>query len=313
MVFLTCSYIAETHPKVTLIPFYGGGKGQSLQIVEKADGSVMTYIIKTPEIKPTIPEDSINAADLENPPLPSKQDRDFSSDIRNIHKTALDIIKLQDTAKKNGQLNPEQEKAYKKNMDSLNSSAKNLAELQEEEDEFSFENREGLSEWFERKKTIQKEKDKQKEEEKENNKKKPESEKNKEEEKEEEESEDTDGVAIGLPPEDASVAEAKPVGLAVAGKNTNFSSLLESLTFLLLGEGGVAASKPIATAVVGPGGLAIARPVGTAIAGVAPDQALVPIYAEGYVLGNKPKKHGKNKPASASEYLNRIITKYHQV
>lgn len=222
MVFLTCSYIAETHPKVTLIPFYGGGKGQSLQIVEKADGSVMTYIIKTPEIKPTIPEESINTSELENPPLPSKQDRDFSSDIRNIHKTALDIIKLQDTAKKNGHLSPEQEKAYRKNMDSLNSSAKNLAELQQEEDEFSFENREGLSEWFERKKTIQKEKDKKKEEEE--NKKKPEGEKNKEEEKEkeEEESEDSDGVAIGLPPEDASVAEAKPVGLAVAGKNVFF-------------------------------------------------------------------------------------------
>lgn len=36
----------------------------------------------------------------------------------------------------------------------------------------------------------------------------------------------------------------------------------------IAGEGGVASSKPIATAVVGPGGLAVARPVATAIAGV---------------------------------------------
>ncbi|KAK6641844.1 hypothetical protein RUM44_013562 [Polyplax serrata] len=60
----------------------------------------------------------------------------------------------------------------------------------------------------------------------------------------------SDGVSISTPPDGASVAEAKPIGLAIAG------------------PGGVAASKPQGTAVVGPGGLAIARPVGTAIAGV---------------------------------------------
>ncbi|XP_066999532.2 uncharacterized protein [Anabrus simplex] len=59
-----------------------------------------------------------------------------------------------------------------------------------------------------------------------------------------------DGVSIQLPPAGASVAEARPVGLSIAG------------------VGGVAASKPQATAVVGPAGLAIARPVATAIAGV---------------------------------------------
>lgn len=79
----------------------------------------------------------------------------------------------------------------------------------------------------------------------------------------------------------------------------------------------MAASKPIATAVVGPGGLAIARPVGTAIAGVSPDQALVPIYAE---AGEDPPQKGQKKPnkgerrkLGTSEYLNRIIHKYHQV
>lgn len=65
---------------------------------------------------------------------------------------------------------------------------------------------------------------------------------------------------------------------------------------------------------VGPGGLAIARPVGTAIAGVAPDQALVPIYAEGYVGGTKPKRYNSsNKGDATSEFLNKIISKYHQV
>lgn len=72
----------------------------------------------------------------------------------------------------------------------------------------------------------------------------------------------------------------------------------------------MAASKPIATAVVGPGGLAIARPVGTAIAGVSPDQALVPIYAEGFAGGVKPGKGGKE--TSSSEYINKLINRFHQ-
>lgn len=46
---------------------------------------------------------------------------------------------------------------------------------------------------------------------------------------------DTDSVQVNSPGKDASVAEAKPVGLAIAG------------------VGGVASSKPSATAVVGPG------------------------------------------------------------
>lgn len=40
----------------------------------------------------------------------------------------------------------------------------------------------------------------------------------------------------------------------------------------IAGEGGVASSKPVATAVVGPGGLAVARPIATAIAGVSPNE-----------------------------------------
>lgn len=40
----------------------------------------------------------------------------------------------------------------------------------------------------------------------------------------------------------------------------------------IAGVGGVASSKPIATAIVGPGGLAVARPVATAIAGIKPSE-----------------------------------------
>jgi hypothetical protein len=62
--------------------------------------------------------------------------------------------------------------------------------------------------------------------------------------------EDLESTEIRPPPPEASVAEAQPVGIAIAG------------------VGGVAQAQPIGQAVVGPGGLAIARPIGTAIAGV---------------------------------------------
>ncbi|KAJ1528411.1 hypothetical protein ONE63_006825 [Megalurothrips usitatus] len=63
-------------------------------------------------------------------------------------------------------------------------------------------------------------------------------------------SDSSDTVTIVQPPPNASMAEAKPVGIAVAG------------------EGGVASSRPQATALVGPGGLAVAKPIATAVAGI---------------------------------------------
>lgn len=82
-----------------------------------------------------------------------------------------------------------------------------------------------------------------------------------------------ESVSVNLPPDNASVAEAKPVGLAIAG------------------VGGVASSKPVATAVVGPGGLALAKPVATAIAGIPGAEALVGV-------GNGGK--AKNKAVAAA-------------
>lgn len=85
-----------------------------------------------------------------------------------------------------------------------------------------------------------------------------------------------ESVSVNLPPDNASVAEAKPVGLAIAG------------------TGGVASSKPVATAVVGPGGLALAKPVATAIAGIPGAEALVG------VAGNSAKQKHKTAAATAA-------------
>lgn len=85
-----------------------------------------------------------------------------------------------------------------------------------------------------------------------------------------------ESVSVNLPPDNASVAEAKPVGLAIAG------------------PGGVASSKPVATAVVGPGGLALAKPVATAIAGIPGAEALVG------VAGNAAKQKSKTAAVAAT-------------
>lgn len=210
-------------------------------------------IIQTPE--ETTSETS-HPSELEMPQLPHRpSNTDYGTNIRKIHQTALNIIRLQEQAKEQKQIDDTE---YRENLDSLNIAAENLAKIQDrdEDDLFGLNTGVGLSPWFERKKSNKKDKDKRKEEERrkkeeeerkrkdeeeekkrkeeeeetkrkeeEEKKKKEEEEKRKkeqekekeEEEEEEEEDRDNESVAVNLPPEDASVAEAKPVGLAIAG------------------------------------------------------------------------------------------------
>ena len=76
-----------------------------------------------------------------------------------------------------------------------------------------------------------------------------------------EESPDSESVAVNTPPDNASMAEAKPVAVSIAG------------------VGGTASSQPVATAVVGPGGLALTRPVATAVAGVQGAESILGVAA----------------------------------
>lgn len=304
--FIFCS----STKKVTLLPFYGGAKGQSLQIIEYSDGRIETVIVKNPNAPIDTPAISVNTSELENPVLPSIYElSDFGSNIKKIQDSALKVVKLQEMAKKKGELSESEEALHKENLEILNQSAQNLAELQEELHPFDFEGREGLSSWFERKgskdKKKKEEEKKRKEEEKkrkeeeerkrkEEEKKKKEEEKRKKEEyekkkkeeeeekrrkeeyekkKKEEEEErkrkeneerkqeetdkgkeeekrkeqenekeveaviDEDAVEVNLPQEDASVAEAKPVGLAVAGNYFTLSYInfmLQKIRILIL-------------------------------------------------------------------------------
>ncbi|VEN64565.1 unnamed protein product [Callosobruchus maculatus] len=267
------------------MPYYGALKGQSLEITELPNGTVITKVVKTPVTNDTTTEDTIDVTELENPPLPTKYERnesdDFSRNVKTIQTNAHKIVKLQEVAKAKGNLTEKEESLYKENMDSLSKAAEELAKIQEESYPIDLEGREALSAWFERKANNKKEKDKKKDDDKkkkededkkkkeeedrkrkeeeakkkkeeeerhrkeeekkrkeqegkkrqeEEKRRKEEEERRKEEERkkeeekrkgerEEESDDDEDGVAVNLPPDDASVAEAKPVGLAVAGKS----------------------------------------------------------------------------------------------
>lgn len=205
--------------KITLLPYYGGAKGHTLQIAEMPDGRVTTTIIKTPPSESTTtPQDeepTTQIAEVEYPPLPSKAegDKDYGVNLKNLHQNALNIIKLQEQQKTQGGLTEAQEDMYKESVDSLHESSDNLARLQEDDEDYDNDGGGTLSAWFERKKNnkLNKNNNKEVSEKKEGN-------KNKEEgQREEDEDDGEDGIAINLPPEDASVAEAKPVGLAIAG------------------------------------------------------------------------------------------------
>lgn len=90
----------EKPVKITLLPYYGGAKGNTLQIMEMPDGKINTSIIKTPSTEASTDEPSTTpVSDIENPELPSKNDTEYSESIRNIHRTALNIIRLQDAVK----------------------------------------------------------------------------------------------------------------------------------------------------------------------------------------------------------------------
>lgn len=167
--------------KITLLPFYGGAKGQTLQITENLDGTVSTEVLQGqfPAIEPEGEEEEEAVEVVENPVLPVRRESDYGQNIKNIHRSALNIIRLQEAAKNKG-LNQEEEAAYKEYMDSLNQSAHNLAKIYEgDEDGSDAHTRAGLSGWFARKKPTtppkkenkDKDKDKDKKKEEENKKK----------------------------------------------------------------------------------------------------------------------------------------------
>ncbi|XP_053675834.1 uncharacterized protein LOC128726074 [Anopheles nili] len=275
---LIVDYVNPEHRTATdvlKLPFYGGARGQILEIRKNSDGTVVSKILRgddedmelkvhhmgdepQPGLKPSSIEQALEASDEDI----KGADQSFGDYLLKIQNAAASLVSLQETVKKTGKLSSDQRKVYTDNLEKLGVAAQKLAHIQQSDDDqdairFLFDlsaltaNYETASTGDPQKKKVSsgskltsfpgykgKEDNKKKEEE----------------ENVGEDGSGGDSVQVDTQEKESSIAEAKPVGLAIAG------------------EGGVASSKPVATAVVGDGGLAVARPVATAIAGIKPSE-----------------------------------------
>uniref|UniRef100_A0A182NIZ0 DUF4774 domain-containing protein n=1 Tax=Anopheles dirus TaxID=7168 RepID=A0A182NIZ0_9DIPT len=270
---LIVDYVNPEHRMATdvlKLPFYGGARGQILEIRKNSDGTVVSKILRGDdddmELKVHQVADEAAAA-VRQPAIEQAleaseedlkgTDQSFGDYLLKIQNAAASLVSLQETVKKTGKLSSDQRKVYTDNLEKLGVAAQKLAHLQQADDDqdairflfdSNYDNTASSGEAQKKKPSSSKITSFPGYKGKEDNKKKE------EEENVGEDGSGGDSVQVETQEKESSIAEAKPVGLAIAG------------------EGGVASSKPVATAVVGDGGLAVARPVATAIAGIKPSE-----------------------------------------
>ncbi|CRK95818.1 CLUMA_CG009270, isoform A, partial [Clunio marinus] len=258
------------------LPYIGGAKGQVLEIRQRPDGSIFSRILTEEETKNEVKKEEHETAN--NIKTQKEPEPTFEDSLMSIQNAAAELVSLQQSYKENGKLTEGQKQKYAENLEKLGVSAQKLAHVQDDNDykilledplgdriKGSKKKPENIRFPPFGKKPMVVDPPPKKEE-------------CGDEETVIEEGEPTsttasettstsstssttakpvvvssenEVIAVSSADDDednSSVAEAKPVGLAIAG------------------EGGVASSKPVGTAVVGPGGLAVARPMATAIA-----------------------------------------------
>ncbi|XP_062553425.1 uncharacterized protein LOC134218444 isoform X1 [Armigeres subalbatus] len=260
----------RTAADVLKLPFYGGARGQILEIRKNHDGTVVSKILRGEEdedmelkVHQLVDDLKNNEEILAEDDDIKAADQSFGDYLMNIQKAAASLVSLQEQVKKSGKLSSDQKRVYADNLERLGVAAQKLAHIQQQDGDhdaikflFNSDYDQSASD-AQKKKTTYKitsfpgYKGKEEEDKLKHQQKKKEEEENV---GEEDAAQGSDSVQVNSPEQEASIAEAKPVGLAIAG------------------DGGVASSKPIATAVVGDGGLAVARPVATAIAGIKPSE-----------------------------------------
>ncbi|XP_053686856.1 uncharacterized protein LOC128736400 [Sabethes cyaneus] len=268
--YVKASVEHRTASDVLKLPFYGGARGQILEIRKNSDGTVVSKILRGDDEEMKLKVHQIVDELKQNEDILAEDDdiraadQSFGDYLLNIQKAAASLVTLQEQVKKTGKLSNDQKKVYADNLEKLGVAAQKLAHIQQQDDDhdaikFLFDSQFDQSDAQKKKASPTTHKVttfpgyKGKDEES-HHKKKEEEENVGEDDSSSNSQNDSDSVQVNSPEKEASIAEAKPVGLAIAG------------------EGGVASSKPVATAVVGDGGLAVARPVATAIAGIKPSE-----------------------------------------
>ncbi|XP_053955596.1 uncharacterized protein LOC128861474 isoform X1 [Anastrepha ludens] len=249
-------------------PYYGGLRGQILQVVKTKDGTENMFILAPPDpsakAQPALTRKSgisISTVDAQSQNTPSPTTA-FEQDFNRIQIAAARLVAIQEIAKHKGTFSAEDNRIYAESLLELGYAAQNLANLQQSgqikdfslllQPDFQMSHKQPLF-TAESPTDTESSAGEQKVEEV------TEQQLNEEDflpPNTEDPYEDvSDTVAVTAPKKDASVAEAKPVGLSIAG------------------EGGVASSKPNAVALSGRNGLAVSAPKATAIAGVSAEEA----------------------------------------
>ncbi|KAH8406881.1 hypothetical protein KR222_010045, partial [Zaprionus bogoriensis] len=246
------------------LPYYGGWNGQLLQLRPQPDGTVRSRIV--PQLRDADDTITISAAGI-SAVADGSTISASGSNFNRIQEAAARLVAIQELAKRKGSFSEEDNKIYANSLLELGQAATALALLQQtgQIKDFSVLLQPELFAVSAQKQPTptnlglvannpaDQKIDEQKLEEVTEQQLTPE-------EFLPPNSEDpyedvNDSVAVMAPKKDAAVAEAKPVGLSIAG------------------EGGVASSKPNAVALSGRNGLAVASPKATAIAGVSPEEA----------------------------------------
>ncbi|CAG5042707.1 unnamed protein product [Parnassius apollo] len=203
------------------LPFYGGAKGQYLEVKKDTKGVVVSEKI--------LAEDSISSDNIVKNTDDSLLSRVFAANLQSLRTLSSNVLKLHTLGRKTGSLGNTDKSRFKSQLSSLGETASNTIKLIDEIGD-------NVDALFNQNATLLK--------------------------RNEENFEDDDvgdeSVGVDSPFDtdefgfsNSRIAEAKPFGLAV------------------IGETGLAASRPMGTAVAS-SGVAIARPIGIAIAGIDP-------------------------------------------
>ncbi|CAH2107754.1 unnamed protein product [Euphydryas editha] len=204
---------------IQYIPFYGGAKGQYLEVKKDTTGSILSEKV--------VPEESISSENIIKNKDESLLSKVLAANLQSLRTLSNNLLKLHNLGRKTGSLNNQEKNRFKGQLFLLGEAASNtiklIDEINDDIDALFRKNVTLLRKYGDNYDDVGEE-----------------------------------GISIDSPTdlgelynEGPIIAEAKPVGLAVVG------------------ETGVAASRPIATAVAA-SGVAIARPIGTAIAGIDP-------------------------------------------
>lgn len=106
------------------LPYYGGAKGQVLQIARDPSGATVAQ-----RIVPSNSNDLQQSTDTQNQIQDTSYSQQFANSLRNIQASAQKLVELQKKTTKSGQLKGDDQKVYVTHLALLGEAASNLAQI----------------------------------------------------------------------------------------------------------------------------------------------------------------------------------------